>query len=409
MTLGETLRLGIQALFNQKLRSLLTMLGVIFGVAAVIAMLSIGAGARRELLEAIRVLGVNNIIVRAEDLEGDELKEALSLNLRGLNSADVAALRQILPGLENVVPVRRLEETVRLPMEMKATLVGTTPEYARLITLRLSEGRFLKRWDGEGRFPVVVISERLKRKLFPLEAAAGKRLKVGRHWFTVIGVLETPSFGGKVSGIEVRDMSRDIYLPLETMQARFALSTDDSPLQEIVLQVQDDDMVRPLAAAAARVISRRHRRAKDFRIIVPEELLKQSQQTQRIFNIVMGAIASISLLVGGIGIMNIMLSNVLERTREIGVRRAVGARRRDVVQQFLIEAALLSTFGGLIGILLGAGMAWGITLYAGWTTVVQATAVLLAFVVSAGVGVIFGWWPAKKAADMNVINALRYE
>ena len=207
-----------------------------------------------------------------------------------------------------------------------------------------------------------------------------------------------------MGGFEIPSMERDVYLPLSAMETRFPHESQRSPLQSIIVQAENEDQVRAMAVAIERILARRHRNTADFDVIVPVELLKQSQQTQRIFNIVMGAIASISLLVGGIGIMNIMLSNVLERTREIGVRRAVGATRRNVVSQFLLEAMLLSVLGGLIGVILGGLMAWAITLYAGWTTVVGLWAILLAFGVSAGVGILFGWWPAKKAADMNVIN-----
>ncbi len=409
MTLQENVRIGFNALHSQKLRSFLTMLGIIFGVAAVVAMQSIGAGARRELIDAIRLLGVNNVIVSSLELEDDELDEAVTTNPRMLHAGDEQALRSILPGLKNVVPVRREETYIRMPAETKINLIGTTPQYQNLLTLTFSEGRFLKIADIHDKSPVAVITHRLKRELFPLENAVNQQIKIGQSWYTVIGVINPPEGSSSTSGVEVRDMQRDVYIPLDAMQARYPLSTSKSPLQEIVLQVEREEMVRSIAAAAERIMSRRHRNANDFKVIVPIELLKQSQQTQRIFNIVMGAIASISLLVGGIGIMNIMLSSVLERTREIGVRRAVGATRNDVVTQFLIEATLLSIIGGVVGIIFGAVMAWLITLYAGWTTVVGVWAVSLAFGVSAGVGVLFGWWPAQKAAEMDVINALRYE
>lgn len=407
-TYSENIRIGLDALLAQKTRSLLTMLGIIFGVAAVVAMQSIGAGARQEVMEAIRVLGVNNIIIKSLELEDKELEKAVETNPKRLHPKDAQALRKILPNVRYVVPVKRLDATIRVPQEVKISVVGTSPQYQEMLTLPISEGRFLTASDENGKMPVAVISQPLKRRLFPIERASGKKIKVGKTWFTIVGVVDPPGAAG-VRGVEVRDMSLDLYCPLSTLKNKFGIDRSTSPLDEIKLQVTDESYVPTTSIAAERIMKRRHRDAGDYEIVVPVELLKQSQQTQRIFNIVMGAIASISLLVGGIGIMNIMLSNVLERTREIGVRRAVGAKQSDVVSQFLIEAVLLSVVGGLIGILIGILMAWSITVYAGWATEVGILAVIVAFGVSAGVGVLFGWWPAKKAAEMNVINALRYE
>jgi len=409
MTLSENLRLGMTALLAQKLRSFLTMLGIIFGVGAVVAMQSIGAGARKEMLDAIRMLGVNNIIIQATELSGEERRVSLTKNPKQLFEGDVLALRSTLSTISQVVPLRRREATTRLPADTRVNLVGTTPEYMDLLNLDVVEGRFLHATDFDEKQPVTVITDFLKRELFPLEPAVGKRLKVQSAWFTVVGVVRVPEGTSNMGGFEIPSMERDVYLPLSAMETRFPHESQRSPLQSIIVQAENEDQVRAMAVAIERILARRHRNTADFDVIVPVELLKQSQQTQRIFNIVMGAIASISLLVGGIGIMNIMLSNVLERTREIGVRRAVGATRRNVVSQFLLEAMLLSVLGGLIGVILGGLMAWAITLYAGWTTVVGLWAILLAFGVSAGVGILFGWWPAKKAADMNVINAIRYE
>jgi putative ABC transport system permease protein len=385
------------------------MLGIIFGVGAVVAMQSIGAGAKRELLDAIKLLGTNNIIVRTVDLKNEELENAVTKNPKQLNSGDVEALRSILSNVNFIVPVRRDESYIRLPVQEKVEVIGTTPEYQNLQVLLPVEGRFLMETDNREKFPVAVLSEPLKRKLFPLEPATGKRIKVNKTWFTIVGVVSRPESNGEIRGIDVGNSDNYIYVPLNAVQARFPHASGSSPLQVIVIQVDQEKMVRPVAAAIKRIIERRHRNAGDAEVFVPIELLKQSQKTQGIFNIVMGAIASISLFVGGIGIMNIMLSNVLERTREIGIRRAVGATRSHVTIQFLFEATLLSVMGGVIGIILGIVLAWVITAYAGWTTVVGIEAILLAFGVSASVGIIFGLWPAKKAAEMDVINALRYE
>ncbi len=410
MTLTENLRIGMDALLAQKARSLLTMLGIIFGVAAVIAMTSISSGARKEMMEAIKGLGVNNVMVMVREPASDAQRKALrKLNPKALHMGDVHALRELLSDIRHAVPLRRIEETVRMPVVMEVGLTGVIPEFSEVFGIQLTAGRFLAEEDNQQRAPVAVITEPLSRKLFPLTTPINQQIKVGEEWFTVVGVVRTPFGGFSAMGLDMPDMSRDIYLPLQTLQSRFPLEKGASPLASVLLQVNEEQHVRPVAAAVNRILERRHRGAEDVEIVVPIELLKQSQQTQRIFNIVMGAIASISLLVGGIGIMNIMLSSVLERTREIGVRRAVGATRTNVVVQFLLEAVLLSLIGGAVGILLGMGMSWAITLYAGWRTVIGIWAVLLAFGVSASVGILFGWWPAQKAAAMNVINALRYE
>ncbi|MBZ0266117.1 ABC transporter permease [bacterium] len=409
MTLSENIRVGFSGVMTHKLRSFLTMLGIIFGVAAVLAMQSIGAGAKKELLEAIRVLGINNIIIQWVELKDDKLIDAVSKNPRQLSVRDADAIKSVLEESKLVVPIRKREATVRLPHEESIDLVGTTADYFQLLTYYPVEGRFLKETDTNEKVLVGVISSALKRKLFPLSSAVGKKVKVDHLWIEIVGVVQPPVTGSEVAGMEDRNYSDDLYIPLTTMQARIPHEDIRSPLQEIVVQVRDEDAITTTSAALQRIMKRLHRGVEDYKIIVPVELLKQSQQTQRIFNIVMGAIASISLIVGGIGIMNIMLSNVLERTREIGIRRAVGATQADIVAQFLVEAVLLSIFGGIIGVILGALMAWLITLYAGWMTVIGIGSIALAFGVSAGVGILFGWWPAKKAAAMNVINALRYE
>jgi putative ABC transport system permease protein len=410
VTLAENFRIGIDALLAQKLRSFLTMLGIIFGVAAVIAMTSISAGAQSEILDAIQNLGVNNIIVSAKEPDDrDQVQENRRKNPNWLTVEDKAALRELLTDASPIVPIRRVEEKVKLPQQAGAGIVGTSPDFQVVFNTRLTAGRFISADDNDQRAPVAIITETLRRDLFPLENPLGKQLKVKDSWFTIVGVIQPPLGGFTSAGLDLPDMSEDVYVPLETLNARFAINRSKSPLEAIVIRVLDENKVRSVAIAAERVLTRRHHQAEDFDIIVPVELLEQSKQTQRIFNIVMGTIASISLLVGGIGIMNIMLSNVVERTKEIGVRRAMGARRSDVVSQFLLEAVLLSMFGGLVGVVVGVTMAWSITRFAGWNTSIGPFAVVLAFGVSATVGIVFGWWPAKKAAEMDVINALRHE
>ncbi|MCB2211261.1 ABC transporter permease [bacterium] len=410
ITIAENLRIGMDALLAQKLRSFLTTLGIIFGVAAVIAMTSISAGAQSEILEAIQSLGVNNIIVSTHEPDDrNQLLENQRKNPNWLTLDDAAALDELLVDVDLIVPLRRVGEKVQLPERAGTGIVGTSADFASVFFATLTGGRFLSENDSRTRAPVAVITESLRRDLYPLSNPLGESLKIGDSWFTIVGVIQPPLGGFTSAGLDLPDMSKDVYVPLETLNARFAVNRSTSPLEALILRVPDEDKLQPVAATITRILTRRHNQAADFELIVPVELLEQSRQTQRIFNIVMGTIASISLLVGGIGIMNIMLSNVVERTREIGVRRAMGARQSDVVSQFLLEAVLLSLIGGLVGVIVGILMAWGITKFAGWNTAIGPLAVVLAFGVSATVGIIFGWWPAKKAAHLDVINAIRHE
>jgi len=293
---------------------------------------------------------------------------------------------------------------------VQASVVGTEPQYPWVMNFHVERGSFICHSDMEDYRRVCVLGSAIKRELFPLEDAVGRRVKIGDSWFAVIGVMEEKgTAGGKAGTISVRNLNRDVYIPLNTALKRFAREPLDSEVSEITVKVGNADGIRETANIITEILKRRHHGVSDYEIIIPEELLKASQRTQRIFNIVMGAIAGISLLVGGIGIMNIMLATILERTREIGVRRAIGAKQRDILGQFLIEAVVLSVSGGLIGILLGFGMTRVIALYAGWTTVVSLGAVILAFGVSASIGMIFGIYPAHKAARLDPIEALRYE
>jgi putative ABC transport system permease protein len=410
MNISENIKLGVESLMGLKVRSFLTMLGIIFGVAAVIAMTSISSGARQEMMETIEVLGVNNIIVKVFEPDDEDIaKENRKKNPKGLNLGDVAALKELIEDSERIVPLRRVEKNIYMPTLEKSSLMGTWPEFLEVFHLDITAGRFLKKSDSQSRAMVAVITEPLRRKLFPLTNPLGQKIKVDKLWFTIVGVVDPVGGGFSAIGLDLDDMSRDIYVPLETLNAKLPVENDENQLASLLVEATNANKVQSVAVLIKRILDRRHNGVKDVEIVVPVELLKQSQQAQQIFNVVMGAIASISLLVGGIGIMNIMLSSVLERTREIGVRRAVGAKRGDIVTQFLLEAVMLCIIGGVLGIIIGVVMAWGINVYAGWRTAVGLWAVLLAFGVSASVGIIFGWWPAKKAAEMDVINALRYE
>ena len=415
MELRETIGLSVAGLAAHKLRTCLTMLGIIFGVAAVIAMLSIGEGARQEALGQIRQMGIDNIIVQhwspeSEDEEG-EAKGGQNLS-RGLNRQDAAALDEICPLAEIVAPLREIKIKARAgSAPFQTMLVGATPEYVDVLDARLSRGVYLGEEDLKQARRVCVLGSDAKRALFFFEEALGRQVKLHDQWFTVVGVLEDKgAASGKIGGVlEVRNTDEDIYVPLTTLLKRFRWEADEAELTQITVKVSGSEKLQEAANIIRSILRRRHRGVDDFKIAIPEELLRHSQSTQRIFNIVMGCIAGISLVVGGIGIMNIMLASVLERTREIGIRRALGARRRDVLAQFLVEAVAVSLIGGLLGVILGYSLTKVITLYAHWKTIVHFWTIALSFGVAAGVGITFGYYPARKAALLNPIDALRYE
>jgi len=415
MDLHETFSLSVIGLLSHKLRTVLTMLGIIFGVAAVIAMLSIGEGAKQESLAQIRQMGISNIIVqhwnKAKDNPNQESNTDKNRS-RGLTWDDARSIAAIVPMAEYVTPQRELQtKTQAGSTTFQTMVVGTIPEYLAVLNAKVASGVFFTRDDVLEARRVCVLGSDAKRALFFFDDPLGGRVKIQNQWFTVIGVLEDKgAAGGKIGGVlEVRNTDEDVYIPLTTMLHRFHWKSGDSELTQITVKVDDPDHLNQAAQIIRSIVSRRHRGVADFKIAIPEELLRQSQRTQKIFNVVMGCIAGISLVVGGIGIMNIMLASVLERTREIGIRRALGARRRDILSQFLVESVLVSLIGGLIGVLLGYLIPRLITLYAGWTTIVPPWTIALAFGVSAAVGIGFGIYPARQAARLNPIDALRYE
>lgn len=411
MNFEESFSVSITGLFTHKLRTFLTMLGIIFGVAAVIAMLSIGAGAKKEALDQIKVLGLNNVILYSEPVETQSDEYGTVIESLGLTMNDARSLYVLNPLVKATVPLKVLEDRVvlRRDKEMNTVVVGTVTEYKDVLNFEMASGTFFNYSDMHQARKVCVIGSQVKQELFSFQNACGEEIKIGDLWFTVVGVLKNKLYSSGQGGVMERDVNKDIYIPLNSLNHRFDINPSQPEVDQIVLNISDDDRIREAANLADRLIRLRHNQMEDYKIVVPEELLQQRQKTQRIFNIVMGAIAGISLLVGGIGIMNIMLASILERTREIGVRRAVGATRRDILGQFLIEAVMLSFTGGLLGILLGFIMTKIIAMYADWKTIVDIGAILLAFFVSAAVGIIFGIYPARKAAKLDPIESLRYE
>ncbi|MBM3328593.1 MAG: FtsX-like permease family protein [Calditrichaeota bacterium] len=408
----EQLAAAWDGLRSHRLRSGLTALGVIFGVAAVIGMASIGEGARREALRMIDLMGASNIIVDQVKFDDAQVrKEALEKNPRGITLADGEAIRAVVPDVRHVVPLRMTDANVIAGSNSaKLKIVATSPQFFDLYRIRITGGRALSDADESTAQRVCVLGAGARRELFPLEDPVGKQVRIGSYIVTVVGVADRrPTQGGNIEGIELRDENRDLYVPLAASLKRSPPTAAFGEVSRIVVGMNDPAQLSSASRLIERIFERRHRAAGDYQVIVPEQLLRQHQATQRIFNIVMGTIASISLIVGGIGIMNIMLASVLERTREIGVRRAVGARQSDIRRQFLYEAVMLSLFGGIVGVGLGLGLSKAIAAYAGWETAVSLWAVLVATGVSAGVGVIFGYFPARKAARLDPIEALRYE
>ncbi len=408
------LRLGLQNLASHKLRTLLTMLGIIFGVAAVVSMLSIGAGAQHQVMAFIEQLGVRNLIVEAREAHNwQELQKVRKLS-QGLSFQDLRVIRSSVNGIAEATARKRFIPTKLLPKPQRdtPTVYGVAASYQHISGLRLVTGRFFDSDENEMAAPVCVLGEGAKASLFGHQDAVGEYLKVNEQWYRVIGVAG-PQISSQtdVAGIPMEDRNNLIYVPLNSalLRTEDTMNWIKDEIDGLYLQLEPGNDSVSTADVVRGILNISHRNAGDFSVVVPAELLAEQQRTQRIFDIVMVAIASISLLVGGIGIMNIMLASILERTGEIGIRRAVGARQKDIIRQFLIEAILISFVGGLIGVLLGFGISRLIAFLAGWSTIVTASSIILAFLVSVSVGLIFGIYPARKAALLDPVEAIRYE
>ncbi len=411
MKASDAIICAFEDLGEHKLRSALTMLGMMFGVGAVIAMLSIGAGAEKQSLELIDQLGVRNVVVRARTYDGKELEE-MRKHSPGLSQRDIVAMKEAIPNLEFVAPRSVLSPYAVRSAHAKseAKIYGVSSRHAELSNLRVAQGRFFDEYDARTHAQVCVLGAAAKRDLFGAEPAIGKRIKVNNLWLDVVGVaVDNSAAESSFEGVDISTSADVIYLPFSTVLRKFDHKPLDSPLDEIILRLNPEGSAPDTAVIARTLLDRLHGGKKDYDLIVPEALLRQSQSTQNIFNIVMGCIAGISLFVGGIGIMNIMLASVLEQTREIGIRRAVGARRRDVRFQFLVSAFALSVIGGLIGIVVGISIAKIVAAYAGWPTVVTAYSVLVSTGVSVAVGLLSGLYPAIRAARLEPIEALHHE
>jgi len=405
---------GFDNLRAHKLRSILTMLGMIFGVAAVIAMLSIGAGAQQQMIAFIQQLGVRNIIVEAREATDEAALSKVRKLSPGLSFRDVRMIQASLQGITAVTPRKRLTPAKMLPKPYGDVPVvyGVSPVYQRIASLGLAAGRFFTDDEAESATSVAVLGQAASAGFFGSEDPVGRFVKVNDTWYRVIGVVRPQlAVQGDASGLPTQDQNNVIYVPLKSaiMRIEDSRSYLKDEIDGIYIGMARDDQVAPAGILVRGLLDANHNGAGDFSLIVPAELLAQQERTKRLFEFVMVAIASISLLVGGIGIMNIMLASVMERTREIGVRRAVGARKVDVVRQFLIETTLITVSGGAAGTIVGVGLSRLVAYFAGWSTIVTVASVLIATVVSVTVGIVFGLYPAVRAARLNPVSALHYE
>jgi putative ABC transport system permease protein len=440
--------IALEAIMSNKMKSMLTALGIIFGVAAVISMLAIGNGAQQEILEQIKMVGVNNIVIvpvinekQGEAEEGESQSKKFS---PGLTLADAKAIQSVIPGVENISPEVSYNSTLQYSgIRYPAKVQGVSIDYFKLYNLPLESGIYFNEEQDKYGIPVCVIGSNVRTKFFTETDPLGKFIKFGNIWLKVIGVLRKTEISvSSFDNAGVNVYNDNIFVPVTTVLLRYnnratmnkpssssggmfffsggmirfnsgseTGSTDNNynQLDRIIVQMSETESLNSATEILSRMILRRHQGVKDYEITVPEMLLKQQQRTKDIFNIVLGAIAGISLLVGGIGIMNIMFASVMERIKEIGTRLAIGAKKADIIAQFLSEAILISVSGGLIGVILGIALSYLITMVFEIKTIVSFLSVILAFGISAAVGVIFGYAPAKKASERDPIESLRYE
>lgn len=450
-TLLINLALALDAVFVNKLRALLTALGILFGVAAVIAMLAIGSGAKRAILDQMRLIGTNNIVIKSKtsnssentsqnDASGDANQSATSgaagQNEKkkrtwspGLTIEDLKAVKLSIPSVVHTSPELSINTMLMANGKSQpVNCIGVTNSFFELNNLKMHEGNFFSFIHFERSSAVCIVGRYIKSRMFQNQNPIGKSIKIGNVWMTIIGVLEKRITGGEnLKNLGIRDYNSDVFIPIQTalvrIQDRATIDKNDigengnadtkeantQQLDRAIIQVARTNELSATAEFIGRMLKRRHRDQTDYEIEIPELLIQQQQKTQTTFNLVLAVIAAISLLVGGIGIMNIMLASVMERIKEIGLRRSLGAKKKDIVQQFLFEAIIISFIGGLAGIILGVIASRTIANYANIPTVISSWSVLMAFGVAFCIGLIFGLFPAQKAAEQDPIKSLRVE
>jgi putative ABC transport system permease protein len=416
MTLAQwwhTIHLGFSSLMLHKLRSGLTILGIIFGVASVITMLAVGEGASQESQERIKNLGSNNIIIESVKASGDEETGNNYVLKYGITHLDAQRILETIPGVKRIVPQRILNESVRFMESSKsAQVIGTLSTCKKISSLNVIKGRFLCEMDEVNQLNVCVISRSLANSLFTYQDPFTNSVKIANNSFHVVGIVNEQGDDGNSESLA------NCYIPLSTLKSRFgnvhikktagSFSAEEVQLNKLIIEMENPAAVITAESQIKHLLDYAHK-VNDFKMIVPLQLLKNAEATKRMFNIVLGSIAAISLIVGGIGVMNIMLATVTERTREIGLRRALGAKKKDIVRQFMVESVLLSLCGGLIGVIFGIGCPHIISAFTDMPVVVSPLSVLVAFGVSALIGLVFGIYPAAKSAQLDPIEALRNE
>ena len=414
----KLVRMGASDVLRHKLRSFLTMLGMVFGVGSVVAMLAVGEGASVQALEAIRKLGSHNIILSSVKPPENPIAgmKRNRLAVYGLLHADEDRILATIPGVRRTVPARFLrKKAIYGPTETELRVVGTTEAWFDVVSRPVLAGRILTEEDNRKSSPVCVLTESGARKLLAKRNTIGQTIRLASGLFTVVGIVRNAESQG---GMQMPDTSADVYIPMKTAVERFgavevrrsggSFSMERVELNQIIVEMKTDDAVRPGMRAIQSLLAAFHKK-EDYKIDVPLALLEEAAATKRRFNAVLGSIAAISLLVGGIGIMNIMLASVTERTQEIGIRRAIGARRRHIVIQFLVETCVLSIGGGLMGLVFGAGIPMLITQVTGVPTCVRLYSLVLAFSISVAIGIVFGLYPAHRASCLDPVEALRRE
>ncbi len=417
--LTRNIRLGVKNLLVHKLRSFLTMLGIVFGVSSVIAMLAVGEGASKEALDQLRKLGSNNIIINSMKPVEEEAASNVQIfmSVYGLTYNDELRVAETFPTVKRTVPVKLIRQDGRLgERTLELRVVGTVPVWFDLVKRPLIAGRTLLDDDLRKYKNVVVLTEYGARRLLAFSNTIGQSLRIGGNYFEIVGIVQNTGYQG--SDIQLPDQDVDAYIPINVARVRFGdittrrtagtMTRELVELHQLIVEVDSSGHVESTASGIEFMLKRFHKK-NDYRIYVPLALLRQAQATKRTFNIVLSSIAGISLLVGGIGIMNIMLASVTERTREIGIRRAIGAKRRQIIGQFLIETTVLAMVGGVIGMAIGLFIPWCITLITGMPTIVSAYSLILSLGISLSIGIIFGLYPAYRAARLDPIVALRHE
>jgi putative ABC transport system permease protein len=407
----EGLQHALEQLHQHKLRTFLTLLGMVFGVGAVIAMLSIGEGAKQESLRLIESMGLHNLLVQSRELDPETLKEVREHSV-GLSHSDVLAIKQTMPTVDAVSEEKRIKtwSLFSLHASSDAQVLAVSPEYFELASLKTAHGRFTDQQDDDRFAQAAVLGAQAARTLFPGLDAIGQNIKINHLWVRVVGVLQDRDLSkDEFEGVRIGGDRNRVFIPLNTAYKRLRFEPLESELDAIRLGLNPRADPQRSARTVDHLLARRHGDQNDYELVIPAALLKQQQQTQQIFTIVMSAIAGISLLVGGIGIMNIMLATVLERTREIGLLRAIGARKVDIQQQFLLESAAVAGIGAFIGIFFGLGLAFTIQQFADWPVAWSLTAIVLSVSICLITGIVFGWYPARQAASLDPIKALHAE